>query len=151
MMNLFKVLLNGFSDSCSPSFIKVVIWCQFLKNSKYSLQSRNGIVMEKQMSSEDELTNRAKTRPKAASPPAPQIKHETIRVSIWTLKEPFKTLALDVFFPGKIHKLFLYFRIFNLQESIQDNECINLLNFSLSLSDVALLLLPLSSRQSLLN
>lgn len=44
--------------------------------------------------------------------------------------------------------LSLYFRLFHLQESIHDNEYINLFNISQSLSNAILILLPLGSHQS---
>lgn len=67
------------------------------------------------------------------------------------LKSLFRILALEISFPRKIIKLSFYFRLFNLQESTHDNEYINLLSFSLNLSNAVLVLLHLGSHQSLSN
>lgn len=154
--------MSGFCDSYSPLFTKVVIWYPFLNTSKHSLLCRKWFSYGEADAIRRwgaSLPTQPKLVPRLTFPhSAPQMKHETYTgASIWTffsyelLKSLFRILALEISFPRKIIKLSFYFRLFNLQESTHDNEYINLLSFSLSLSDAVLVLLHLGSHQSLSN
>lgn len=149
-------LLSSFCDLYSPLFTKVAIWWQFLNTFKHSLLLPKWF----RYGEADSLRRWAasfQTQPKPVPRlplpnSAPQMKLETIKELPSELqKSLFRILALENFPPRKIIKLSFYFRLFNLQESTHDNEYINLLNFSLSLSNAVLVVLPLGSHQSLLN